>query len=508
MKISALFISCAFAAMANAQEFVTYEEFGAVGDCKTDDQKAIIAAHEAANKKGLPVRACDGKTYYIGKGTATAEICTDVDFGTAAFVIDDHEVPIGKRSAAIFRIVPSAKPVEIKGLTTLASCQANIGVSLPGPCLVEVVDSTVRQYIRYGLNQNNGTSKREVFLAAADGTVDPSTPIVWDYGKVTHAVARPLDAKTLVIKGGRFTTIANQAESKYTYYGRGFSVNRSNVRIEGLRHHITGEGDHGAPYGGFISISFSANVMVTNCIFTAHKTYRTIGAAGKPVSMGSYDLSVNNSVNVSFVNCRQTTDINDSRYWGLLGSNYCKNMLYDGCAFSRFDAHMGVANATIRNSELGYMGINAIGFGTFLVENTTVRCGSFFNLRNDYGSTWRGDFIVRNCTFVPRNGKKATGTLVNGSSTDWHDFGYPCHMPRRIVVDGLKIDDSNHSDKYDGPFVFGMFNSKNTSADYVEKFPYHVTEEVVLKNVKTASGKKLVLSPNKHMFRNVKVVRE
>ena len=106
MKISALFISCVFAAMANAQDFVTYEEFGAVGDGKTDDQKAIIAAHEAANKTGLPVKACDGKTYYIGNGTATAEICTDVDFGTASFVIDDHEVPVAKRTAAIFRIAP------------------------------------------------------------------------------------------------------------------------------------------------------------------------------------------------------------------------------------------------------------------------------------------------------------------------------------------------------------------------------------------------------------------
>ncbi len=240
-----LLLSAAFAiGSVGAAGVVTYEEFGAVGDGKADDQQAIIAAHAAANKRGVPVRACDGKTYYIGKGTATAEICTDVDFGTAAFVIDDHEVPIGKRSAAIFRIAPSAKPIAIKGLTTLASCQANIGVSLPGPCLVEVVDSTVRQYIRYGLNQNNGSAKREVFLAAADGTVDPATPIIWDYGKVTHAVARPLDAKTLVIKGGRFTTIANQAESKYTYYGRNFTVNRSNVRFEGLRHDITGVSYH------------------------------------------------------------------------------------------------------------------------------------------------------------------------------------------------------------------------------------------------------------------------
>ena len=509
MNTRQLILACTFAALAaHAQDFVTYEAFGAVGDGKTDDQKAIIAAHAAANAKGLPVRAADGKTYYIGKGTATAEIRTDVDFGTAAFVIDDREVPLNKRTTPVFRIPPSTKPVAVKGVATLAKGQAHLGVALPGPCLVEAEDNTVRQYIRYGRNQNNGFPKKEVFLADTSGAIDPRTPIVWDYATVTRLTAHPVDAKTLVVKGGRFTTIANQAESKYNYHGRGIAVNRSNVRIESLRHDVTGEGDHGAPYGGFISISFAANVMVTNCILTAHKTYRTIGAAGKPVSMGSYDLSVNNSVNVSFVNCRQTTDINDSRYWGLLGSNYCKNMLYDGCVFSRFDAHMGVANATIRNSELGYMGINAIGFGTFLVENTTVRCGSFFNLRNDYGSTWDGEFIVRNCTFVPRNGQKAVGTLVNGSSTDWHDFGYTCRMPRRIVFNGLKIDDANHPEKYDGPFVFSMFNSENTSADYVEKFPYHVTEEVVLRNVKTASGKEPILSPNKHMFRNVKVVRE
>jgi len=42
----------------------------------------------------------------------------------------------------------------------------------------------------------------------------------------------------------------------------------------------------------------------------------------------------------------------------------------------------------------------------------------------------------------------------------------------------------------------------------MEKFPYHVTEEIVLKNVTTASGKELVLSPNTYMFRNVKVVRK
>ena len=495
-------LACACAACA--ADVITYEEFGAVGDGKADDMAAIVAAHAAANEKGLPVKAGDGKTYYIGGGGLTADIRTDVDFGTASFVIDDREVPVGKREAPVFRIQSAAAPVEVKGIASLASGQKNLGVELPGPSLVEVVDSTVRQYKRYGPNRGGGRPKREVLLAAADGTVDPSTPIIWDYGKVTRAIAHPLDVKTLTVRGGRFTTIANQEDSKYSYFWRGFAVNRSNVRIEGVRHDVTGEGRDGAPYWGFVCVSHAANVMVSNCVFTAHKTYRNARGSCR----GSYDINAGYAINVSFVDCRQTTDINDKRYWGIFGSNYCKNLLYDGCVFSRFDAHMGVANATIRNCELAYIG--TIGFGTFLVENTTVRSGgAFIGLRGDYGSSWRGDFIVRNCTFAPRKGRKtAAVTLVNGASTDWHDFGYACFMPRRVVFDGLVIDDSGLPENYEGPFVFGMFNEKNTSSDYVEKHPYHVTEEVELRNVTTKSGRPVRLSPNKWMFRNVKVTRQ
>ena len=130
-----------------------------------------------------------------------------------------------------------------------------------------------------------------------------------------------------------------------------------------------------------------------------------------------------------------------------------------------------------------------IGFGTFTVENSTVYGWNFFNLRSDYGSIWEGDFIVRNCTFVPQGGRATTGTLVGGFNDGQHDFGYVCHMPKRILVDGLRIDDSNHPDKYQGPTIFAVFNKANTSPAYVEQFPYQITQEVVLKNVTTASGR-------------------
>ncbi len=506
MKPVTLLLSCSIPALAQTGGFVTYEQFGAVGDGKADDQTAIVAAHEAANAKGLPVKAGDGKTYYIGGGAKVAPIRTDVDFGTATFIIDDRALEDCK--APVFRVEPSVPSFAVEGVASLAAGQEKLGVALPGPCLVEVQNDHVRRYIRFGANQNGGAPQKEVFLADAAGAIDPGTPLIWDYEAVTSLTAYPVDTNTVVIRGGCFRTIANQAESKYNYHGRGIAVRRSNVRIEGLRHDVTGEGDHGAPYTGFIAISSCAYVTVTGCTFTAHKTYQTTGSAGRPVTMGTYDINVANSANVSFVECRQTIDINDKRYWGLFGSNYCRNLLLDGCVFSRFDAHQGVMNATIRNSTLGHQGINAIGFGTLLIENTTVRAQGFVNLRPDYGSTWNGDCIVRNCTFAPQGGGAAFGTLVKGVNTDSHDFGYACHMPRKIVFDGLRIEDSRHPKTYGGPWIFAMFNGKNTKPGYKGKYPYHVTEEVVLRNVTTASGKDLSVSPNPYMFRDVKVTRE
>jgi len=378
--------------------------------------------------------------------------------------------------------------------------------TLPGVYLVTVTDTSVRRYIRYGPNQNDGAPQTDIFVVDPEGNVDMNAPIIWDFDQVTEVRALPLDRDTLYITGGRFTTIANQEESKYNYYNRNIAIRRSNVVVDGLEHHVTGEGDQGAPYGGFVSIADCAGVTVKNTLLTGHKTYETIGSAGRPVNMGSYDLLINRALNISFINCRQTNDIDDQTYWGIMGSNYCKNMLLDQCTFSRFDAHMGVANATIRNSTLGHMGINAIGTGTFLVENSTVRGRSLVNLRNDYGSTWQGEFIIRNCVFVPGGGRPVKVRLFRGSNSGQHDFGYTCYMPERITIEKLHIDDSGQPEDYQGPVIFADFNKEMTSAAYKEEYPYVITREVMLNNVSTASGKQLRLSENPYMFRNVQVI--
>ena len=43
---------------------------------------------------------------------------------------------------------------------------------------------------------------------------------------------------------------------------------------------------------------------------------------------------------------------------------------------------------------------------------------------------------------------------------------------------------------------------------YQEKFPYVKTKEVFLKNITTTSGKKLIVSNNAFLFKDVKVIAE
>jgi len=499
-RIAIVLSSAIFACTASAQPgFVTYEQFGAAGDGVADDQWAIVAAHAAANEKGLPVKAGSGKTYRIGGGDIVAVVHTDVDFGDARFVIDDTAVK--NRNVPVFRVESRTEALNIGKMKPLKRGAKEIGRTLPRPCHVELVYRGKRRYIREGLNRNAGEPQQEVLLVDVSGKIDPATPVLWDYPSFTRVTARPVDSKPLVIRGGVFTTIANRAESKYNYHSRGIRVERSNVRICGLRHEVSGELDHGAPYLGFIEVFHASDVVVEDCVFAAHRTYKTIGAAGLPVPMGSYDITVNHSANVVFRNCRQTTDILNRRYWGIFSSNYSKGVVFDGCVFSRFDAHMGVAGATIRNCELGHQGINAIGAGTFLVENTRVRSSSFFNLRTDYGSTWDGDLVVRNCVFAPPKCDRAC--LVWGKNSGKHDFGYPCSMPRKVTFEGLRIDDSAVGKG--GIYLFDDFVGDGRDCGKAAPHEYKLVEKAVLTNVTTASGRDVRVSPNPGLFKNLVV---
>lgn len=484
---------------ASYGDFVTYEDYGASGDGKTDDSKAILEAHTAANDKGLPVLANEDATYYIGKSSKLVKIKTDTDWSCAHFIIDDSKVT--NITLNIFSVPTEAKSVSVKKeVSKLDKGQQNVGITLPERSIVIATNGSVMQYIRKGANQNSGTAMKDIFLVDEAGNVDPSTPIVWDFKKLSSISYRPVNDAPLTLDGGIFTTVANEAKSEYNYYGRGIEITRSNITVKNVAHYITGEGDTGAPYSGFLMINECYKPTVKNCILTPHRTYYTIGSGKSITPMGSYECQVTNTVDLTFEGVIQSRSINDVFFWGVFASNFSRNMNFRNDIVSRFDAHMGVYNVSLINCSFGHQGVNLIGFGTALIEGCTVFAKNIINLRDDYGSTWDGDVIIRDTVYYPMNGTKAAAALIGGNNTYDHNFGYTCYLPHNITIENLYINDSNPLVEGADPAVFADINPEYRSNDYKAKYPMVMTEKITVKGVTTYSGRPLIVSENTYMF--------
>lgn len=443
-----------------------YSEFGAVGDGVTDDFLAIKRTHEAANTENATVVA-DGKAYYIGKSSygETAVILTDVEFGDATFIIDDTMLPPYHkgRGVNVFSVLPSnncqpvtVAPESLENLTLHKWQTGYIGFKLGFPALLIITNTEHKISIRVGGNANSGQNMLDIVLVDENGNIHSSTPVMYDYDNITQIKALPLNEKPLTLSGGNFITKANRICTEfpnenwslgcqYYYYSRGIGIKRSNVTVKNLTHRVEGEGDEGYPYAGWLKIDESNNILVENCKFHTHKTY--VQNAKVRNWMGTYDFAASTSNNILWKNCTEFTDITDNTRYGVMQTNNCKNLTYDGCVLSRFDAHQGLCNATVKNCTIGRF-INAIGMGTLLIENVTKLSPEYFIwLRNDFGSTWDGDVIIKNCRLEGRymrgleladkdNLEKEVNIFFGGYSN--HDFGYPCSLPKNLTIDGFE----------------------------------------------------------------------
>lgn len=489
--------------LISADDIVTYEAFGAVGDGVHDDMPAICKAHEYANAHGLSVKSKYDATYHLGGQALTAVIATNTDWSTSRFTVDDTQVEDHRKP--LFEVRSLLEPEKLK-IDRLTRDQKQLEVRPPYDCYVMVMNNKKKRYIRRGLNQNAGTAQRDCFILRRDGSVEGD--IDWDYDHVSRVEARPMDAKPLVLRGGVFTTFANRMKQEvgYNYWSRNIKIYRSNTEVDGLTHYVVGETAVGHPYSGFINVSNCANILLRNCFATGHKTYKTIGAAGKPVSMGSYDYSANSVVNFSMVNCRMN-HINDRTRWGVIGTNFCKNILLENCTLSRMDTHMGVSGTyVIRGCTLGYMGLNAIGRGLLTVEDSTLYGRSLIDFRSDYGSTWEGEVIVQNCRWIPNSGRTCWPYMFNTRNDGKHDFGYPCFMPREITINGLFVDDSNHPKNYKGLYFFSDPDSGKSLEPAQRPFPYAWCQTLRVLDLRTASGKKPRVPPNDQIEKSVVLV--
>ena len=488
---------------------IYYEDFGAKGDGMADDFYAIKAAHDYANVSGHTVVATPNATYNMGVHKETIHVKTNVIWTGARFIVDDSSIEkkTTESKTHIFTISPSKSSQKVETVTSLSAGQTKIdGVSFDGPMLVYLCDKQNddrRVYIRYGGNANSGSLRQEVILIDKDGNVDPSTPILWDYPEIGSFVAYPVDEDPVTIKGGIFTNICNLQMSTPDYYARGINVRRSNTTVVGVTHYMSGEPDNKAdpdgacPYTGFICVTQANNVRIESCVFTGHTTYKTQKAT--VVSQGSYDTTASNSNNVTWYQCTQTNDILDTSKWGVMSTNFCKNLKYDGCKLSRFDAHQGMHNTTIINSELGHQKINAIGSGLLRIENCIVNGNTVVSLRGDYGSTWSGDVIIKDVNLATKD----YVVTVFAATYNNHYFGYTCYLPQNVTIDNLTVD-SGASINVFPTFPYDDISGP-TVGNAVNLNPTVMPKKVTVVN---SGGYKYSISQNANPFANTEFIIE
>jgi len=442
---------------------IFYSDFGAKGDGVTNDFYAMKAAHDHANEIGAnaTVYATPKATYYISEtGGESITVKTNVNFQGARVIIDDKAIsPTGpERRAPLFILLRehemielSEESEELKALN--AACPITpetkkLPVSFGYPAMLIPENSERKVYIRLGADSTSGDSQRELILIDEDGNVNEKTPVLIDYEKVTRLLVYRIDDEPIVFENVKFTTLANEAPRRYPTYLRNIQINRSNVTVRNLNHYVEGEGENGAPYSGFINPRQMNNFLCENCILSAHKTYEM---EDRHAYMGSYDIGGEDANELYYKNCSERNFFEWGN-WGIMGSNYCKNITYDGCMLSRFDAHAGVYNAAIIDSELS--AIRLTGGGKFTLKNVIMRSDLLISLREDFGCTWHGDIEIENVRFYNNEEKSY---IFGARLYPHHNFGYQAYFPENIKIKNVSL-------RYPGTLC--LFNDVTPGEEY------------------------------------------
>ena len=469
-------------AMEN-KEFVTYLDFGAVGDGVTDDFEAIYRAHEYANENGLPVILDGERTYYIHETRINGEvksaiIKTDVNWGTSKFIIDDTDITgldgTGRNARHIFTVSSDYEQITITDEEVLAKIGSigegtkKINLELGYPALIVIYNDNERVFKRYGesyrkLGIHNGAIKNEILLIDGEGNIDESTPFMFDYAGLTKIEVIRADVKPITVQGGEFTTLASRVDARNPetglmapYISRGLSINRSNTTVLAVKHYMKNEvttyehrdfNMRGAHYAGFYRVSCANDVVIKNCVLTGRRYYRI---------SGTYEFMACRVNKIKLIGCMQSnffvtaedgeqvcsmsrSPVSDTlRYWGAGESDFCKNMEYVNSVISRFDAHQGLYNGKIINCKMNFMELT--GKGELYIENLewysyssgALNCMAY--LRGDYGSTWNGTITFKNCT---AHFEKGDAYVFCHGYVNW-DYANESHFPN-LIIDNFKI---------------------------------------------------------------------
>jgi len=555
-----------FNPQAQTPNYITYEQFGAVGDGETNDAEAIKEAHLYANNQCreynncLTVKGTPESIYYIGV-SEIIYIETNTDWRGATFIIDDFvpdeagdNMVVSTRALFSVRSIhgnislgsPRDNTVNVNRNTTNLnnvinylqnitaedlSSKAETG-ELPGTpqrqatldsrreallsqdqIILQITNDQKRQFIRRGNNENDGRYQQDMILIdSRNGNL--LNEVVWDFSHISNMILMPVDNEELTIQNATFIRRTDNSQIDTPSFRRRYlQILRSNTTVDNIVHMLDEKyhtdispstyNNQANKYMGFIHANNVAHLTVQNSRFQPHQI--DITTSGN----ASYGLNFNRTMFTTLDNVSYPCDPDlhgseqwcydnfvahygpyRSRRWGIMASNGSKDMTIRNSTLNRIDAHEHIHNLTVTDTTVGTRGFTLIGSGLLHIEN--VNCDTprhCVTLRNDYGSNWRGEAILRNITFRPDPDTTGVARVVDWNNAgDWY-FGYDCHFPE-LLIENITIDDRDQIRS--AVALIHLIEPASANANFRYIFPHNIT----VRNVRTLGTTELRVFPN------------
>ena len=238
-----------------------------------------------------------------------------------------------------------------------------------------------------------------------------------------------------------------------------------------------------------------SDISISDCNLYALKTTKV-----SPNS--TYDFIIDKSVNLNINNVKIPENQLSGSYWGVIATNYVKDITFNNCRLNRIDSHKGANNLTISNTVIGDKGLTLIGGGKLRISNTTVSgTPQFINLRSDYGSLWNGSIEISNSTFIPNTTTPSLISMqVAFDNNLIHNFGYDLVIPN-VTVTNFNIQKSvTNFPIYDNSKT-GLLNGNLSLANNYTggKFKFTIPSSIKYSNI-TSSSANMVVTNYKKSF--------
>lgn len=448
--------------------------FGATGDGNTDDSLALKKCHDYANENGFKVIYEKGKTYYLSN-TIEIVIKTDVDFNGSVILIDDTT---GSQFHA-YHIVNDAETIVLDEAQLDSIQNIDNGVleelSNYGKSYIFIEDELTKMYIRQGENSDNGIFKGEGIVISEQGEIIGE--LVNSYEQITYGEVRKFNQNKLTFENGIFiSTGFVTGDNLNQSYKRDIFIERNQVTLKNCVHKIDSDSSNRLASQGFFYHYRCADQIVEDVIVQPRIYTVVDGTPRGTYEFGNYDV-----VNIDYIRC-DGYSINPD-LWGCFGGNRMKNAKFSNCRLNRIDSHIGSQNIVIRDCYIGDKGLTLIGSGTLIIENTTINSFTILNLRPDYGATWDGDIVIRNCVLDTQrySNQNAKFSVITVSAVLNHEYGYELHLGDKFVI----LENITVLEKEDRPDKFVVINYLLSESNMTEKKaqPHIIADNITVKNV-------------------------